>query len=149
MRLCSRSSYRVTVNLATLSTPFRDAEIVTLVFVSTGLVVNGTTAELAPPGIVTLVGSCANLGLLVLRVTTKPAGGAVPVSVMVACEEKPPLTVAGFRVTADRVGLGSTPLVNSSSSSRQYTRGPGSTPVSTSDPGRAQSSCCSFPSPRS
>jgi len=55
--------------------------------------------ELAPAGILTLLGTVAMRGLLLNSFTTKPPEGAGLVIVTVACDENPPLTVCGFKVT--------------------------------------------------
>src|SRR5882672_3473719 len=106
----ANTSQGVRVRVATLSAPFRDAEIVALIVFFTILVVTTTVAEVAPSGIVTLTGMRALKGLLLCRLTTKPPAGAGPVNVIVALELTPPFTVAGFRSTEDRVEATADPL---------------------------------------
>ena len=55
---------------------------------------------LAPAGIVTDAGTLATAVLLLLKETTAPDGGAPPFSVSVPVEGVPPVTVAGFKVSA-------------------------------------------------
>jgi len=52
----------------------------------------------APGGIVAVDGTVAT-DVLLLSETAAPAGGAAPLSVRVAVEEAPPITVAGFKVS--------------------------------------------------
>jgi trimeric autotransporter adhesin len=78
---------------------------------TTTLTVTPTTAaaatlsavSLAPAGTVTLAGTVAAAGLLLPSVTTRPPLGAGALRVTVPVEELPPVTLAGLRLTADRV----------------------------------------------
>ncbi len=65
-------------------------------------------ALVAPAGTVTLAGTVATAVLLLDRVTTAPPAGAAALSVTVPCEELPPVTLAGFSVSEDRVTAGET-----------------------------------------
>ncbi len=78
--------------------------MVTDVEVATGLVVTVKVALVAPAGTVTpLAGTLAD-GSLLERETTAPPLGAGPLSVTVPVEGFPPVTLAGFTATEDRVG---------------------------------------------
>src|SRR5215467_12084430 len=56
-------------------------------------------AEVAFPGTVTLEGTLASEAFPLAKVTTPPEAGAGPSSVTVPCEDAPPRTVAGLRVS--------------------------------------------------
>jgi hypothetical protein len=75
-----------------------------VVLVLTGIVLTTNVAVLLPADTVTLAATCAALLLLLARVTTAPPAGAGPLSVTVAVEELPPVTLVGFKVSADGVG---------------------------------------------
>jgi hypothetical protein len=76
--------------------------IVTAVEEATAEVVMVNAGELVvPAGTVTEAGTAATAALLVLSVTTAPTAGAAAFSVtLFAVVETPPVTVAGFRVSA-------------------------------------------------
>ena len=92
-----------TARLAVLLTPYV-AEIMSDVFAATGLVVTVNVAARAPAETVTLPGVCAAAVLLLESTTLGPPVGAGSVSVTVAVELFPPVTLAGFSVTEVTVG---------------------------------------------
>ena len=59
---------------------------------------------LAPAGTVTLGGTFARAGLLLVSVTTNPPAGAALLNVMVPAEFEPPTTVVGFKARDERTG---------------------------------------------
>ncbi len=62
-------------------------------------------ALVAPAATVTEVGTVATLVLPLVRVTTAPPAGALPVSVTVPVEfALPPTTVVGFKVRVETLG---------------------------------------------
>jgi hypothetical protein len=63
-------------------------------------------ALVAPRGTVTVGGTVATLVLLLDRETSAPSLGAGPLSVTVPVEELPPVTLAGLRLSDERVGAG-------------------------------------------
>jgi hypothetical protein len=65
-------------------------------------IVNVTLLD--PAGTVTLGGTVATSGLLLAKVTTTPAFGAVPVKVTVPMDGLPPTTEVGFKLTPATVG---------------------------------------------
>ena len=67
----------------------------------TGLVATEKVALADPAGTVTLAGTDATDGLLLVSVTVKPPAGAEPDSVTVPVEGFPPTTVEGLRETDD------------------------------------------------
>jgi len=77
--------------------------IVAEVWVETGTVLTLKVAEVAPPAILTVVGTDAALVLLT-SVTTSPPAVAGPVRVIVPTEEDPPTTLVGFRLIEPRAG---------------------------------------------
>ena len=79
-------------------------EIVTLVLAATGIAVIAKVAVEAPAGTVTLVGTVAAEVLLLVKLTATPPVGAAPLSVTVPVDVPPPVTVAGLRLTDDKVG---------------------------------------------
>jgi len=91
----------LTVRVVVRATPYVPV-IVTEVFTATGVVVMVKVADRAPAAIVTLAGTCAADVLLLLSVTTAPAGGAAPLRVTVPVELLPPTTEVGDRVTEDK-----------------------------------------------
>ncbi len=82
------------------------AERVTEVEVATALVVTVKVALVAPAATVTLAGTVATAVLLLERLTAAPPLGAAPLSVTVPCEELPPVTLVGFKVTDDNATAG-------------------------------------------
>ena len=80
--------------------------MVTGVDVVTALVLTVNVALLAPAATVTLAGTVAVGVLLLVRVTGAPPVGAGPLSVTVPVEDcAPPVTVVGFSVSVESVGL--------------------------------------------
>ena len=77
--------------------------IVTVVDAVTDLVVTVKLALVAPAVMVTLAGTEATVALLLESVTTAPPEGAALVSVAVPCEELPPTTLVGLRVSVESV----------------------------------------------
>ena len=61
-------------------------------------------ALVAPAATVTLAGAVATAVLLLDSATIAPPEGVALVSVIVPCEELPPITLVGLRVKAERVG---------------------------------------------
>src|SRR6266478_3322047 len=93
-----------TVSEAVLVTPAYDAEMVTGVDAVTALVLTVNVALLAPAATVTLAGTVA-VDVLLERETAMPPLGAGPLSVTVPVEVcAPPVTLAGFSVSEERVG---------------------------------------------
>src|SRR5688572_18083095 len=77
--------------------------MVTEVEVVTDRVVTLKDALVAPAATVTLAGTVATVVLLLESATTAPPVGAAVVSVRVACELFPPVTLVGLRVRVERV----------------------------------------------
>jgi hypothetical protein len=94
----------LTVRVAVRETPPAEAVIVTLVALETAFVLTVKFALVAPAGTVTVLGTAATLGLLLLRFTTKPPDGAGAVSVTVPVLPLPPTTLVGFRLRLLRLG---------------------------------------------
>src|SRR5207245_10841907 len=86
-----------TVRIAVRVAPPNVAEIVVELEAVTAFDVTLKVALVAPAGTVTLTGTVAGLVLLLESVTEAPAGGAAEVSVTVAVDESPPVTVDGLR----------------------------------------------------
>lgn len=63
-------------------------------------------ADVAPAGTMMLAGTVATFVLLLIRLISAPPEGAGALSVTVPVEVKPPLTLAGLRVSALSVGSG-------------------------------------------
>jgi hypothetical protein len=91
-----------TVSVAVLVTPASTAEMVAAVAAVTGLVVTVKVAPVAPAGTVMLAGTAAAVELSD-SVTSAPPVGAAPVSVTLPCVVPPPVTLAGFTDTLDRL----------------------------------------------
>jgi hypothetical protein len=72
----------------------------------TAKVVTVKVALAAPAGMVTLAGTVATAGMLLMSVTTAPPVRAGPLSVTLAVEGDPPLTLVGFSESEVRVGPG-------------------------------------------
>ena len=87
--------------------------MLTLVFLFVRDVATLNVAELAPPGTVTVAGTAAFAGFLLLKVTTKPPMGAAKLSVTVPSKFEPPTTVDGFSATDESAagGAGFTVIV--------------------------------------
>lgn len=79
-------------------------ETVTVVLFATGTVATVKVVVDVFAATVTLAGTPATEALLVLRVTTAPPAGAMPLSVTVAVDEVPPVTVTGLTVRLFNVG---------------------------------------------
>ena len=79
--------------------------MLTLVLLATAFVLIAKVALGLPAGIVTVAGTVATPVLLLVRLTTAPPAGAFPASVTVPCEDDPPVTVAGFALTALSAGV--------------------------------------------
>src|SRR5262249_6275190 len=94
-----------TVNTAVRVTPPKLAEMVGAVEAVTVDVAIVKVALVAPAATVTLAGTVAT-ALELLRLTTAPPAGAPEVSVTVPCDELPPTTELGARLTADRLATG-------------------------------------------
>ena len=77
--------------------------MLTVVDAATALVLIVNVALVAPAAIVTLDGVLAAVVLLLESVTTAPPEGAAPLSVTVPVEEFPPVTLAGFTESEERV----------------------------------------------
>jgi len=78
-------------------------EIVTLVFCDTLVVLTLKVALVLPAATVTLEGTVATDVLVLVRLTTAPPEGALPLRVTVPVELFPPFTLVGFKVTEERV----------------------------------------------
>jgi len=93
-----------TVSPADLVAPPRLAEMVTVVVVAeTCAVATVNVALEAPAGTVTLAGTEAMAGLLLLRLMPTPPAGAAPVSVTVPCDPLPAVTLVGLRLSEPRL----------------------------------------------
>ena len=75
-----------------------EAELVTFALATTGLVVMGKVALLAPAAMLTLAGTVAAAVLLLVSVMVV-AAAARPVRVTVPVEEVPPVTLVGLSAT--------------------------------------------------
>src|SRR5262249_61369899 len=94
------------VGVAVLLRPPRLPRMVTGVAAVTPVVVTLKEALVAPAATVTLAGTLATVVLLLDSVTTAPPAGAAEVNVTVPCDELPPTTELGARLTADRLATG-------------------------------------------
>ena len=101
------------VSVALFFTPLYDATILAVTFLLVLVVATLNVAVLAPPGTVTVAGTVARAGLLLVSVTSNPAAGAAPLRRTVPSELDPPTSVDGFNVTLDNVagGAGFTVMV--------------------------------------
>lgn len=88
------------------------AEITTVVFEKTRLVLTVKFALVFPADTVTLDGTVATEVLLLESVTTAPPEGAAAVRVTVPVELFPPLTLVGLRVNEERVTVPAGVMVN-------------------------------------
>ena len=86
-----------------LVVPFKEALMVTDVGLVTAAVVMLNVALVAPPATVTLAGTVASEMELLDSVTMVPLAGAAALKVTVPVEVLPPVTVVGFRLSADSV----------------------------------------------
>jgi len=80
--------------------------MLTVVDAATALVLIVNVALVAPAAIATLDGTLAAVVLLLESVTTAPPDGAAPLRVTVPVEEFPPMTLVGFTVSEESVGVG-------------------------------------------
>jgi hypothetical protein len=80
----------------------------TVVVFATALVLTAKLAVLAPPAMLTLAGTDAATGLLLVRLTTAPDAGAAELSITVPKAELPPTTLLGFTAKELTVGAGFT-----------------------------------------
>jgi hypothetical protein len=103
--MAQRGHYNNTPRVAVRVVPSYEAEIVAEVGRRTMDVLTVKDALVAPAGTVTLEGTLA-APLLLESVTIAPPAGAGPVSVTVPVEGVPPMTLAGFSVSDERVGGG-------------------------------------------
>src|SRR4029077_7973378 len=97
----SHANYGVTVKFVFLVTPPPTAEMVTAIFAPTAFVCTVKFAELTPATTVTLAGTVATAVLPLARLIRTPPAGAGPFSFTVPCDEAPPLTLFGSKLTAD------------------------------------------------
>jgi hypothetical protein len=95
----------VTVNVACFELLLRVAVITALVVVVTDCVLTVKLALVLPAGTVTLDGTVATEVLPLESVTTVPPEGALALRVTVPVELVPPVTLVGFRVNEETVGL--------------------------------------------
>src|SRR5262245_28254622 len=95
-----------TVSAAVRVTALKVAEMVTEAGLATVSDETVKVVLLAPAPTVTLAGTVATVVLLLDSATTAPPAGAALVSVTVPCEVAPPVTLAGFNVSADRLAGG-------------------------------------------
>src|SRR2546427_2696003 len=93
-----------TVRTAVRVAPPNVAEIVVELEAVTAFEVTLKVALVAPAGTVTLTGTVAAAVLLLESVTEAPADGAADVSVTVAVDEAPPVTLVGLRLSAETDG---------------------------------------------
>ena len=108
----SGSNYFLTiVKLVLLLTPPYDAPILTVTFLFVGAVLMLKLAELAPAGTVTFAGTDALAGLLLVSAITT-AVAVTLLSVTVPTELEPPITVFGFRVSAESAAGDAADTVN-------------------------------------
>jgi len=75
------------------------AVMLTAVLAATGSVVTLKVPLVAPPATLKLAGTVAALGLLLIKVTVRPVGGAGPLKTSVPTEPTPPLTEPGLNVS--------------------------------------------------
>src|SRR3981189_2172475 len=77
--------------------------MLTVVEAATALVLTVNVAVVAPAATVTLDGTLAAVVLLLESVTTAPPEGAAPLNVTVPVEQFPPVTLAGFSESEEKV----------------------------------------------
>ncbi len=86
--------------------------MIVLVAVVAGAIVETVNVALElPPETVTDVGTVATVVLLLVSVTTTPPDGAALPRATVPVDGVPPVTLVGFRLTADNEGSGALALV--------------------------------------
>jgi hypothetical protein len=95
----------VTVNVVCFELLPSVAVITALVVVVTDCVLTVKVALVLPPATVTLEGTVATEVFELDRVTTVPPEGALALRVTVPVELLPPLTLVGFRINEETVGL--------------------------------------------
>lgn len=78
--------------------------MVTCVTELTGVVVTGKVTKVVPAGTVTVGGTVAMDGLLLVSPTTVPPTGAAAFRVIVPVEGEPPVTLVGFTETEETAG---------------------------------------------
>jgi len=94
-----------TVRDAVWVAPLYAAEIVTVVGAATELMATLKVTLVDPSAMVTESGTLATAGLLLDNDMTAPPVGAGPLSVTVAVEELPPVTLDGSRLKEERAAL--------------------------------------------
>jgi hypothetical protein len=94
----------LTARFADFVVPLNTAEILTVAFAATGVVVIVNVALVVPAATVTLAGTVAAAVLLLVSVTAAPPAGAAPFKVTVTVEEVPPVTLVGLSVTLEGAG---------------------------------------------
>jgi hypothetical protein len=90
----------LTVSFADLVAGAPIADIVTIVFVVTGLVVTENVALVSPAATVTFAGTVATAALSDDNETMRPPAGAATSSLTVAVDALPPITLEGERLSA-------------------------------------------------
>lgn len=90
------------VRVAVRVVPANDPEIITVVEVATTFVLIVNVAVVAPPATVTLAGTAAAPGLLLVRTMIVPPAGAALLRFIVPVEALPPATVVGLTVSVFR-----------------------------------------------
>jgi hypothetical protein len=95
-----------TVKVAVRVTPPLLAEMTALRFVEPAIVLMVKFELVAPAGTVTLAGTVAADVLSLASEMVRPPAGAALLSVTVPVDETPPVTVAGFSESADRLTVG-------------------------------------------
>ena len=108
LRVSVESAGGFTVIVAVLLIPPAEAVITNNVWATTGVVRIVNVAVLLPDVTVTLTGTVAIVGLALERVTRTPPAGAAAVSVTVAVEVLPPISVVGFNARVERAVIVST-----------------------------------------
>lgn len=103
----SKVSYRCSNSVALFFTLALAAVIVVNVFLFTAVVVISKLIELEPAGTVTLAGTMAREGRLLVSATFKPPRGAGPVRAIVPVAVPPPCSEEGLTVNTDSAtGIG-------------------------------------------
>ena len=97
-----------TVSVVVRTTPASVAVIVTLVALVTAAVIAVKPTLEVPAANVTLGGTVTTPGRLLANVATGPPAAAALVNVSVPADDAPPVTLAGFKLTADSEAGGGT-----------------------------------------